>query len=46
MRKVKTITKAIVGLMIASMPFSAEARQWSLKDGSPDKSGGKFFNSL
>lgn len=33
MRKVKTITKAIVGLMIASMPFfSAEARQWSLKD--------------
>ena len=32
MRKVKTITKAIVGLMIASMPFLAEARQWSLKD--------------
>lgn len=32
MRKVKTITMAIVGLMIASMPFSAEARQWSLKD--------------
>lgn len=32
MRKVKTITKAIVGLMIASMPFSAEARLWSLKD--------------
>ena len=32
MRKVKTITKAIVGLMIVSMPFSAEARQWSLKD--------------
>lgn len=32
MKKVKTIGKVIIGLLVAATPYHASARQWSLKD--------------